>query len=350
MRWKDTLRLKQPLKTAVASAGAMAAYEGLHLQHGYWAVISAIIVLQSNLGRSIRASSNRLIGTAIGATIGAVTFHFTGRSVGGLAIAVGLTIWVCTLARLFDSFRLAGVTASIVMLIGEGTALRTGVDRFVDVALGVLIALLVTSIWPSRARADLRKAIAHTFHDVAGLLGSCMDCVLTGNCDSGEIERKKASLTAQVARNAELRADVDREPRSGGREDRALVSLQQTVERIRGHIFGMTLAAQRMQADSFHRSLDPALRDVAGQVQQGLNAIAQTVASDKPIQPLPDLEPAIERLEHEFAALRQTGASLQFDFEELLRFYAFYYRLREVVEDLRGALRLLQSLSRDDST
>src|SRR5277367_3748033 len=60
------------LKTAMAAGLCYWLAKLVGLQDGYWGSISAIIVLQSNVGSTVTASRDRLIGTLIGAAFGAV--------------------------------------------------------------------------------------------------------------------------------------------------------------------------------------------------------------------------------------------------------------------------------------
>ena len=89
-------QLKQPLKTGVAAALATVTYQLLQLPHGYWAVISAVLVMQSNLGRSINAGVHRLLGTAVGALVGTAVLWVAGTHVFAVFVAVTLTIWICS--------------------------------------------------------------------------------------------------------------------------------------------------------------------------------------------------------------------------------------------------------------
>ena len=58
------------VKTAMAAGFCYWLATLAHLQDGYWGSISAIIVLQSNVGSTVAASRDRLIGTLIGAAFG----------------------------------------------------------------------------------------------------------------------------------------------------------------------------------------------------------------------------------------------------------------------------------------
>src|ERR1700690_181279 len=68
--WERQILLIHAAKTALAAALCwwLALRFGLH--DGYWGAISAIIVLQSNMGATVTASRDRLIGTLIGGVFG----------------------------------------------------------------------------------------------------------------------------------------------------------------------------------------------------------------------------------------------------------------------------------------
>jgi uncharacterized membrane protein YccC len=111
--------LRQPLKTGVAAALATVTYQLLHLRHGYWVMLSAIVVMQSNLGRSISAGVNQLLGTAVGALVGTAVLWLAGTHLLATFLAVTLTMWICSIALLREGQLLAGATAIIVMLVRD---------------------------------------------------------------------------------------------------------------------------------------------------------------------------------------------------------------------------------------
>src|SRR5919109_1292642 len=63
------LRLAVRVTTAAVLAFALAKLLGF--AHGYWAVITAIIVMQTSVGGSLKAAVDRLLGTMAGALYGA---------------------------------------------------------------------------------------------------------------------------------------------------------------------------------------------------------------------------------------------------------------------------------------
>src|SRR5262249_45076965 len=90
-------QLKQPLRIGGAARLATVMYQLFRLGHGYCAVISGVIVMHSNYGRSISAGVNRLLGTALGALVGTAMLWLAGTHVFSVFLAVTLTIWICSM-------------------------------------------------------------------------------------------------------------------------------------------------------------------------------------------------------------------------------------------------------------
>ena len=164
-------------KTALAAALCwwLALRFGLH--DGYWGAISAIIVLQSNVGATVTASRDRLLGTLIGALLG-FAFSLFGALPWNFILAVLLAVIVCGLLGLRNSSRLAGVTITIIMLVPRaGPRWGLALDRVGEVLLGIVVALAVTTlVFPDRARLWLRDGLAQEFL----LLGAFFEAILEG--------------------------------------------------------------------------------------------------------------------------------------------------------------------------
>ena len=328
VHWRRCLR--HPLKTALAAAGAFLAYHALHMNHGYWAVITTIIVMQSNLGKSLQASSQRLIGTAIGAAVGAGVFWAGGSNFASLFVAVALTLWICLVAGLRESMRLAGVTVAIVMLMGGEPPLTAGVNRFLDVALGVVIAVFVSLAWPSRAHHELRGSLAQTYVELQELFSAVIACGLHRETDPHAVELQKAAVTARALRNTRLLEDAAREP---GTEEYALRSLKESTERIRDHIYGIDYAVRPMAGDTCFHPLEPHLRKLFFSIRQAFEKITAEL-SGQATTSTPALMENLAGLEDEFMKIRQSGTTLQYGSDELLRFYSLVYRLRQLAQEL----------------
>ena len=145
--------LAHSARQAVASGVSLVVARLFKMPEAYWAPITTLIVMQSTLGAAWTSSKFRLIGTALGAALGALLagYFSPGIIVFGLAIFVlGL---LCAILRLDQSaYRFAGITLTIVMLVARPQPhWMTGLHRFIEVSLGIGVALILTAIWPQRA-------------------------------------------------------------------------------------------------------------------------------------------------------------------------------------------------------
>lgn len=144
----DRLSLQQGLRTAVAAGLAYGLTELLHMPGGYWAAISAIVVMQSEVGATVAASSDRLAGTAIGAVIGWLAALIWHHSIFIFALAVLVVIVLCTMLRFENAGRLGGVTVAIIVLIPHtGPIWHIAIERFLEVSFGIGISLAVSLAW-----------------------------------------------------------------------------------------------------------------------------------------------------------------------------------------------------------
>jgi uncharacterized membrane protein YgaE (UPF0421/DUF939 family) len=138
-------------RTTIAAVVSMLLARLLKLPEFYWAPISAIVIIQSPINPKTVAWQ-RFAGTALGAAVAALiaTFFSSGALV--YAVAIFLCGVLCSLLRLSGAYRFAAITLSIVLLVAhQHPPWIVAVHRFVEVSLGIAVALAVAQLWPSRA-------------------------------------------------------------------------------------------------------------------------------------------------------------------------------------------------------
>jgi uncharacterized membrane protein YgaE (UPF0421/DUF939 family) len=144
----------------VAAAGTLCVLAAalMNLPQGYWAAISAFVVMGSDVATTVAASRDRLIGTAIGAALGALFVVAGGNNLLWFAWTVFATVLLCKSLGLGQSYRLACVTVAIVMLIPDvRSPWKVALYRFLEVALGIVVALVISAL-PPKLR-DNRQAV-----------------------------------------------------------------------------------------------------------------------------------------------------------------------------------------------
>ena len=151
--WAKALRLTREalinsLRTAIATVLSLLLARSLKLPEFYWAPISTIVILLSN-SNPLKLAWQRFAGTALGAVLGALVASFFPRNWIVYAAAIFICGLLCSLLRLGSAYRFAAITLTIVLLI---THTRppwiVAVHRFVEVSLGIAVALLVAKVWP----------------------------------------------------------------------------------------------------------------------------------------------------------------------------------------------------------
>ena len=150
--WARRLRLSREAlinsaRTAVATVASLLLARSLKLPEFYWAPISTIVILLSTIN-PLTLAWQRFAGTALGAALGALiaTFFSSNWIVYGAGIFVcGI---VCSFLRVESAYRFAAITLSIVLLIAhERAPWIVASHRFVEVSLGIAVALLTAEVW-----------------------------------------------------------------------------------------------------------------------------------------------------------------------------------------------------------
>ena len=125
-RWNDlrgwtggnAAALRLCVQMTVAGLLAYVLAELLALPRGYWAVFSAMIIVQASVGGSVKATIDRLIGTIGGAVAGgAVGYLLPTENAWSLGVALAIALVPQTLvAALRPNYRIAPHTAAILLL------------------------------------------------------------------------------------------------------------------------------------------------------------------------------------------------------------------------------------------
>jgi len=322
-------------KTALAAALCWGLALRLGLHDGYWGSISAIIVLQSNVGATVTASRDRVLGTLLGAALGFACSVF-GVLPWNFIVAVLLAVIVSGLLGWRNSSRLACVTIAIIMLVpSHGPRWQLPLDRVVEVFLGIVVALLVsTLVLPDRARVWLRDGLAQEFL----VLGEFFEAILKGfrSDPSANLLALREDAQARIRANGKLLEAARNEPSGPGWRE-GLSMLSQFGHSLFDALAALEFAVKDSHEDRFAQQLEPALTHLANDIHSGFNFIAACIHRwqfQKAAEGI-NLEQDITDLESRMDAVRHTG--IGFSQAEILRAYAVQLHLKQIARMLRAA-------------
>jgi uncharacterized membrane protein YccC len=146
----DQKEFVNALRMAIAAVASLLIARLFRLPEAYWAAIATMIVMQSTLGAAWTISKERLAGTALGATAGALLATYAGPNVavfGAGVLALGVLCAILRIDR--GAYRYAGITLVIVMLIARTQpAWIIALHRSCEISVGIAVGLILTAVWP----------------------------------------------------------------------------------------------------------------------------------------------------------------------------------------------------------
>lgn len=239
MGWLSHRRaeLHLAVRITVAGVGAFALAQVLGLPQGYWAVFTAVLVTQASVGGSLNAAFDRLVGTLSGAIYSAIVAIFiphTDVVMLGLALAVSLAP-LAALAAIFPTFRVAPVTAVILLLGNAGAEegpVLAGSLRTLEVGLGGFVGLIVSmSVLPKRASTVMRETADRLLMLLATLLSDLFNGLLA-QCDASAISLQHLQIRSAFDRLEAAEIEWNRERRTFLSGEVDMAPLPRTLRRV----------------------------------------------------------------------------------------------------------------------
>jgi uncharacterized membrane protein YccC len=336
--------LRLCVRSTTAAVLTLAAAQLLNLPIALWAVLTAVILTQINVGRSLKATMDYLISTLGGAiyagAIGALVPHDNQFAMfAALAMALAPAV---LLAALYPRFSAAPFTA--VMVFFAPTITHTGpiaaaFERVIEVAVGCVVGLVVSLVvLPARAH-DLAIEAARQMLDLMARFLPELFTGFTQNLDQrarADIQNRigeafgrldKAALEAQHERMTRLSAEPDQAP------------LLRTLLRLRHDLIMVGRAAEVPLPGAFRPRLGPWLARISATIADYLRASALALSARRGPPPLDAVEAALDGHAAEMAALRREGLTRELPDDAVERIFALGFALEQLRLHLRDLAR-----------
>src|SRR5438093_6558774 len=139
------------IRAAVAATAAVIVARLAQMPAAYWAAIATLVVMQSTLGATLTLSVERIVATAVGASVGALESNYFGANLAAFMLAIffiGVLSFGFRLER--TAYRYASITLTIIVLIPRADPAWIGaLHRFIEVSVGIIVALLLVALCPT---------------------------------------------------------------------------------------------------------------------------------------------------------------------------------------------------------
>lgn len=344
-RWarKHRVELALTMRMTVAAVTGLALAQALDLPLPLWTVLTALIVTQMSIGRSLKTSIDYLVGT-VGGTIygGALSIlipHDTEVSLLlVLVLAVAPVALVAALKRNLNAVPVSAIIVVLMPAITHASPLSSAINRVLEVGLGVVVGLVVAfAVMPAGGHRLARQEGSRILDLLAQALGRVMSGPLTPEDVEGlrrVYDQVGQSITEFAASAAE-----------GERERSARLSLEPDTQPLRRTLLSLrhdVVAAGRIARgpplpEPIHGRMAPRLADIgrAGSAYLKASGIALAARLEAPDES--ELEEAFVAAMDEAGALRREGFTRELSDEDAGRFFTLAFALR----DLRRTMRTL---------
>ena len=339
-------QVKLSLRVAVAALLALALAQWLQVRLPLWVVLTAVIVSQMSVGRSLKAATDYITGTLGGAIYGgAIAVLIPHTSEIALLAVLGLAVApLALLAAINPSLTAAPVTAIIVLLVPEMThasPMTSIIDRLIEVGLGSVTGFVVSLVLlPSSAHRLVAETAAHALDRMARALGGLLP-ELTRGLDFETLHRLQDGIGRTLTELQAVGAEAERERLAHLSFGTETGPLLRTLLRLRHDIVIIGRAAIVPLPDDFQPRLEPPLAQCAAAFTEYLKANGAALLARRGPPSLDAVEAALGAYAAAVAALRHDGMTRRLSGDAAERLFAIGFALEQMHQNLKDLARVV---------
>ena len=299
-----------------------------------WAVLTALIVTQISLGRSLKATLDYFAGTIGGVLWGAsVAMAVPHTTESGLLLVLLLALGpLAFIGALYPRLSVGPITAAIVVLIPEmmhTTPIASALERVKEVLLGGTTGLFMSFVLlPSSAFQHTREVAAQSLERMADAVPGLIEGFDRG-LDEIDAHRLQDGIGHKLSELASIAAEAEHERPLRLSADPLTGPLSSTLLRLRHDL----VILGRVVKFPLPAALKPWLQSPLVAVGQEISSYLRTCASallSKGSAPSPTLETAIARYTTQLAMLRKAGQLRNLSSDDVERLYATNFALEQI--------------------
>ena len=312
-----------------------------------WSVLTALIVTQISLGRSLKATLDYFAGTVGGVLWGAcIAVLIPHATEGSLLLVLLLALApLAFAAALYPPLSVGPITAAIVVLLPEmmhTSPIDSATERISEVLLGGLAGLFVSFVLvPWSAFQHTRELASQSLERMAKAVPGLIAGFEHG-LDDAAAHRLQDGIGHQLSELSSVAAEAERERPLRMAADPLTGPLFRTLLRLRHDLVILGRAARLPLPASLKASLRAPLAAVGEDMGGHLQACANALMSKKGAPPRANLDAALTRYAAEIETLRQAGQLRKLPGDDVERLYATVFALEQTRMNLADLDRCME--------
>jgi uncharacterized membrane protein YccC len=294
--------------------------------------------MQASVGGSLKATIDRLTGTVIGAVwgaaLGAAIPHPGTLATGGLMAAALLPL--AALVAWWPSFRVAPVTAIIVLLVphGDASPVEAAIERLIEIALGCAVALGVAlAITPSRAHRLLSAAAADALTPMRDQILLLL-AGITEPVHPAAVIALHDRIRGAIERCVAAAADAGRERTSYLTDAPDPDPLVRSLRRISHDLIMLARLLPKPLPEPLSTRLTGPAKRFGGAAAEFLTELADALNRKSAVPSLAPLQQALSEYEDVIAELRRDRLIVPLNAEDAERVFGTAFALQQLVSNL----------------
>jgi len=327
------------LRSAIIIGATMAYSTFFSVHYGFWLVLFATLLIRPNLGVSIKAGRERLIGTIVGCLAG---FVFV-----SLVPAGSIIFYIIILATVFfmiwfsnlDNFIMM-ITALTFLIIGLFSLIYPG-DSSVPwlrlaytVGIVVFVVFISFLLWPEKARKKFANALADTIESEKQFFLSIIAGLLKNN-STIEVNQRKQQLTLQLNTLEEV-IDATKNEILQNKVIHHGLNIQRYILRMRNTLHSMDFASAGCHSKIGFPEVENKLQHFANHTEESLNILIEAFRKHQRAENLPDLRADFLSLRDSFRVIRGASDPEKDEITQLWNISTFIWNLKPLILELEA--------------
>lgn len=306
---KHRAELRLCIRVVVSGVLTLLVSQQLHLRYALWAVLTGVMLTQLNVGRSLKATTDYLVGTLGGAlfagTVGAILpRHNEIQLAVVLAIALVPAALVAAENARFGAAPFTAVLVTLAPVITHLGPIASASERVLEVAVGCAVGLFVSIlVFPARAYDSAIDAAGRMLVLLAGALPQLLGKLMQAP-DEATVSRILYEIDESFARLHAVATEGAHERLTCLTPTPDLEPLLGTLSRLRDDITMIARTAVLPLPEPFQVRLEPALSCINDAAAGYLFASGAALVARKPPPVRRLVDVALDEYATEITALR----------------------------------------------